>query len=162
MATVLNSRERCSSVSVYYCRVEIYRQSCISLNQIYHASSTTDGLVYYEIIHGSVNRDVFHHFMTSLSVILGEERAVLFMDSATCHANVMLDSENLQIKYLPPNSPFLNPIENCCQSLKVTWSEDKIGFKGKFWIEELLLMLICQWPAGGNLSWKEKLITPLK
>lgn len=76
------------------------------------------GLVYHEIIHGSVNRAVFIDFVTSLSVILGDERAVLLMDNAPCHSNVTVDNDALAIKYLPPNSPFLNPIENCFSVFK--------------------------------------------
>ena len=82
------------------------------------AVSNFVGLVYYEISHVPVNREIFHNFMTSHSVILGDERAVLIMDNATCHGNVELHSDNLQVKYLPPNSPFLNPIENCFSVFK--------------------------------------------
>ena len=82
------------------------------------AVSNLMGLMYYEIIHASVNIEIFHDFMTSLSVILGDERAVLLMDNAPCHRNVVLNSDNLQVKYLPPYSPFLNPIENCFSVFK--------------------------------------------
>ena len=82
------------------------------------AISDRVGLVYHEIVHRSVNREVFIDFLTSLSVILGEERAVLIMDNAPCHSNVSVDNDALDIKYLPPNSPFLNPIENCFSVFK--------------------------------------------
>ena len=53
------------------------------------------------------------YFMTNLQAILGDEDAVLIMDNAPCYKNIGFD-----IKYLPPHSPFLNPIEECFSVFK--------------------------------------------
>ena len=35
------------------------------------------------------------------------------MDNAPCHNGAAQEFPNMAIKFLPPYSPFLNPIENC-------------------------------------------------
>ena len=81
------------------------------------AISNQVGVIYNEIHTGSVTKNVYLDFITSLSAILGEEKAVLIMDNAPCH-NINFIHEDHKIKYLPPYSPFLNPIENCFSVLK--------------------------------------------
>ena len=74
------------------------------------------GVLYNEIHTGSVTKDIYLDFITSISAILGEEK-VLIMDNAPCH-NINFIHEDHKIKYLPPYSPFLNPIENWFSVLK--------------------------------------------
>ena len=49
---------------------------------------------------------------------MGDEQAVLIMDNAPVHMNMQRNFPNLEIKYLPAYSPFLNPIENCFSVFK--------------------------------------------
>ena len=84
------------------------------------AISDVAGLVYYEMHTQSVTKEIFASFLTSLDVILGDEEAVLIMDNAPCHRDAGQVIQNHEVKYLPPHSPFLNPIENCFAVLKAT------------------------------------------
>lgn len=84
------------------------------------AISDRGGLIYSEIHTSSVTQEVFHHFLASLEVILDAEDAVVIMDNAPCHRRANDSMINHQVKYLPPHSPFLNPIENCFSVLKAT------------------------------------------
>ncbi|KAG7173016.1 putative DDE superfamily endonuclease domain-containing protein 2 [Homarus americanus] len=70
-------------------------------------------LFYYEIHVTSVTKEVLKNFMTSLEPVLGSEATVISMDNAPCHAGIEQEFEDRVIKKLPPQSPFLNPIENC-------------------------------------------------
>lgn len=81
-----------------------------------------DGVLYYEIVQGGVNREKFEDFMQSLCTILGEDEEIkIVMDNAPCHRNIeRLESltMNQEVVKLPPWSPFLNPIENCFSVMK--------------------------------------------
>ena len=84
------------------------------------AISDQVGVLYYEVKEGGVNQEKFADFLTSLSVVIGEEEAaeaVVVMDNAPCHRRAH-EWPNLSIKYLPPYSPFLNPIEECFSVFK--------------------------------------------
>ena len=81
------------------------------------AVSDQIGVVYYEVAWGGVNVERFRIFSENLSVVLGDEPAVLIMDNAPAHR----EAETLatdQVKKLSPHSPFLNPIENCFSIFK--------------------------------------------
>ena len=82
------------------------------------AISDSVGVLYYEIKEGGVNKDKFSDFMMSLSAVLGEEEAVVILDNAPCHRGVQNRFPDLSIKFLPPYSPFLNPIEECFSVFK--------------------------------------------
>ena len=58
------------------------------------------------------------HFITSLSAILGEENAILFMNNAPFHSGIQERFPNLSVKSFTHYSPFLNPIENVFSVLK--------------------------------------------
>jgi len=77
------------------------------------AISNQVGVLYYEIHDKSVTQATFMNFMTSLEVILEGEQVILIMDNASVHNGLAEGFPDLQFKYLPPYSPFLNPIENC-------------------------------------------------
>ena len=49
---------------------------------------------------------------------LDNKRAIFIMDKAPCYRDVQASSPRHPIRFLPPCSPFLNPIENCCSVLK--------------------------------------------
>ena len=85
------------------------------------AISDVGGLIYHEIHTRSVTKEVFHDFMTSLGVIIAEEdNIIVIMDNAPCHNDAAQCLPNHEVRYLPPHSPFLNPIENCFSVLKAT------------------------------------------
>ncbi|KAG7162764.1 uncharacterized protein LOC121873561 [Homarus americanus] len=81
---------------------------------------TLVSLFYYEIHVISVTKEVLKNFMTSLDFVLGPEAAVILMDNAPCHAGIEQEFEDRVIKKLHPQSPFLNPNENCFLVLKAT------------------------------------------
>ena len=44
--------------------------------------------------------------------------SVIILDNAPCHRNIDVEFPQLEIKFLPAYSPFLNPIENTFSVLK--------------------------------------------
>ena len=66
----------------------------------------------------SVTKQVFANYIFYLKIILGAEPAVIILDNAPCHSNIDQDFPEVELKYLPPYSPFLNPIENSFSVLK--------------------------------------------
>ena len=82
------------------------------------AISDKVGVLYYEVHWETVKRESFIHFMTSLEAVLGDEDAVIILDNAPCHSRINESFEYLQIRFLSPHSPFLNPIEECFSVFK--------------------------------------------
>ena len=82
------------------------------------AVSNQVGILYHEVHFTTVNKQAFNHFLASLEAILGDEETVIIMDNAPVHNGMQEIYPNLHLKYLPPYSPFLNPIENCFSVLK--------------------------------------------
>ena len=82
------------------------------------AISDQVGVLYYEIHFGTVNKLVFNAFMNSLCTIIGDTPSVIIMDNAPIHNGIQEIYPEVPIKFLPPYSPFLNPIENCFSVLK--------------------------------------------
>lgn len=76
------------------------------------------GVLHYECFDRGVNHDDVASFVQTLSVILDDEPALLIMDNAPSHRHLRDPSPVHQVKFLPPYSPFLNPIENCFSVLK--------------------------------------------
>ncbi len=85
------------------------------------AISLEVGLLYHENVVGTVNATIFDHFLVNLGLVIGhEQNIVLVMDNAPIHRNCAMESVNHTIKYLPPYSPMLNPIENAFSCLKAS------------------------------------------
>ena len=82
------------------------------------AISDKVGLLYHEIHFATVTKPVMCNFMFNLEFILGDEQAVIVMDNAPVHHGLQQNFPELEIMYLPPYSPFLNPIENCFSVFK--------------------------------------------
>ena len=88
------------------------------------ATSPTHGLIHSEIRVGSVNRETFKVFISGLcfkiSEMFGNEQVFIIMDNARPHMRPSLpeESENISIIYLPPYSPFLNPVEHAISCYK--------------------------------------------
>ena len=71
-----------------------------------------------DILQGAFNNNTFNDFLCKLDALLGEERAFLIMDNCRIHYGLQGLSEQHSVHYLPPYSPFLNPIESVFSSLK--------------------------------------------
>lgn len=66
-----------------------------------------------------VNTVMMNIFLDHLSEILAERRCFLIMDQAGWHASENLKvPKNIEIVFLPPYSPELNPVERLWQWLK--------------------------------------------
>ena len=47
----------------------------------------------------------------------------ILLNNALCHSRINESFENLQIRFLPSHSPFLNPIEECFSVFKSHWKQ---------------------------------------
>lgn len=73
----------------------------------------------FSLILPEVNIKTMNEFLKSLSEDLGEREAILVMDRAGWHTSKKLHSfKNIEIIYLPPYSPELNPVEKFWQYIK--------------------------------------------
>ena len=83
------------------------------------AISPSAGIVYFEIVEGTVKRDVFEGFLENLSAVVGEEfGCTIIMDNAPIHGNCETVYDHHRIKKLPPYSPMLNAVEYAFSTLK--------------------------------------------
>ena len=81
--------------------------------------SPQGGIVYYEMVVGSINAEVMAHYLYNLSEVIGEEHAVdLIMDNAPAHNGATMGYNNHRVRKLPAYSPFLNPVENAFSAVK--------------------------------------------
>lgn len=84
------------------------------------------GVLYYELHRGTMTKERFQHFLDNLGNVLratggAMTDVVVVMDNASVHNGATCDDAD--IKYLPPYSPFLNPIENCFSTFKLKLRE---------------------------------------
>ena len=142
------------------------------------AMSDRVGMLYYETHlteDAEVTKETFKHFLTSLSAIIGDEPTVVIMDNTRVYKNMHEIFPNLEIKYLPSYSSFLNPLEDYFSSLKIyltkffqliadqyhsVWQNQPIIFQALrqnlllFCIENALsnvsLTMVCQYYNGAN------------
>lgn len=82
------------------------------------AISDIAGMFYHETHTGGVNREIMLHFITNVDIILGDFHPEIIMDNAPCHNGIQALFPHRNMKYLPPYSPFLNPIEECFSVIK--------------------------------------------
>ena len=82
------------------------------------AISDQVGVFYHEVHFRTVTKETFNGFMNSLSMFLEDQVLTVIMDNAPVHNGVQEIYPDIQVKYLPPYSPFLNPIENCFSVFK--------------------------------------------
>ena len=80
------------------------------------------GIVYYELQDTTMTAQRFKHFLDNLQVVLHALDAnnactTIVMDNAPVHRGASCGDSML--RYLPPYSPFLNPIENCFSVIKM-------------------------------------------
>ena len=83
------------------------------------ACASKDGWSSYKTIKGSVNRLAFCEFIKSLSIPKG---SVMLLDNASIHRGDIVKETFLERDiiplYVPPYSPWYNPIEKCFSSVK--------------------------------------------
>ena len=96
------------------------------------AVSATAGVVYFELHDTTLTKIGFQHFLDNLEIVLqaldsDNNQTTLLMDNAPFHNGATCG--NCAIRYLPPYSPFLNPIENCFSIFKSKIREQLICAK---------------------------------
>lgn len=81
-----------------------------------------DGLIASMTISGSTNTEVFLTYVTQVLVPQLWQGAIVVMDNLPVHhaecVRVAIESVGAKIKFLPPYSPDLSPIEQCLSKLK--------------------------------------------
>jgi transposase len=81
----------------------------------------------FSLIMPKVNTAVMNVFLDKMSQNLGYKEAIVFMDCAGWHkSKALIIPRNIQVKYLPPYSPELNPVEKLWQYLKSHTIKNKI------------------------------------
>lgn len=77
------------------------------------------GILFYSTRITAFNKESFKEFISTLITVLKNKnmnKAVLIMDNVQFHKNIeirnLIEAENYELLFLPPYSPFLNPIEN--------------------------------------------------
>ena len=85
---------------------------------------STDGVVAYEIIKGTVNGDAFLEFVHGNLIpnMLPFDGSIVVMDNCSIHhVQPVLDAFNqagIVVLFLPPYSPDMNPVENVFSYVK--------------------------------------------
>ena len=77
-------------------------------------------MLHYSILDGNATRERFLHYIDDLAHHRDENHlpndSILIMDNATIHhgeeVEILLENRGFLYHYLPPYSPFFNPIEN--------------------------------------------------
>ena len=85
---------------------------------LYKAASPKTGES-FSLIMPDMTTESFNVFLKEFSKYLDERDVIVVMDNAPSHKSKRLEvSANIQIVYLPPYSPELNPIERVFQEIK--------------------------------------------
>ena len=87
------------------------------------AISERDGLIHYEILHGSNNTDTFHDLIVALKEKIQGEVTIV-MDNLSVHKSKRvkeLFDDRFKQLFLPPYSCTLNPIEHLWSLMKQKW-----------------------------------------
>lgn len=77
-----------------------------------------EGVLQWKLVNGPFTRESYTEFLVELSEILAGRRFHFIMDNCSIHKDIILDREKHSVRYLPPYSPFLNPIEAAFSALK--------------------------------------------
>ena len=115
---------------------------------------TTDGILDYEVFHGSYTAERFNDFVTRVLDQMNAypaPRSVLLLDNASIHHSaefrLLCEAKGVRYEYLPPYSPDLNPIEMMFNELKA-WMrrERELSYEYAEWFEGFIhlgMSLIC-------------------
>lgn len=76
------------------------------------------GVVVASFHSGVTTKEVFKKFINEVSSNLSNESIYLIMDNALRHIGVTPSNEQHHVKYLPPDSPMLNPVEEAFSAWK--------------------------------------------
>jgi hypothetical protein len=79
---------------------------------------SSQGVLHSKLLIGAFNRELYTEFLIELSETLAGSQFVFIMDNCRIHHEINLDRDEHHIKFLPPYSPFLNPIEAAFSVLK--------------------------------------------
>jgi len=90
--------------------------NCRGSNMTLILAISKRGPIHYKILMGSVTKQKYQEFINELDGKLPETRHYLIQDNASIHKNV---NSSHELKFLPPYSPFLNPIEAVFSKLKL-------------------------------------------
>lgn len=86
------------------------------------SSVRLDGSTQCIVFDGSVNKSIFGLYMAESLLPVLKEGDIVIMDNLSSHKDsfdkAMFAERNITIKYLPPYSPDLNPIENMWSKIK--------------------------------------------
>jgi len=73
----------------------------------------------FGLIMPTIDTQSMNKFLEEFKKHIGEKEAILIMDNASFHKSKSLKIPNgIEIRYLPPYSPELNPIERVFQDIK--------------------------------------------
>ena len=73
----------------------------------------------FSFVMSDMTTESLNLFLEKFSKYLGERKAIMIMDNASSHKSKRLKiPDNIQIVYLPPYSPELNPVERVFQDIK--------------------------------------------
>lgn len=86
------------------------------------SSVRLDGSTQCIVFDGAVNKKIFSIYMEKSLLPVLKPGDIVIMDNLSSHKNsfdvTMFEARGITIKYLPPYSPDLNPIENMWSKLK--------------------------------------------
>lgn len=81
----------------------------------------------FSLLLPAVNTSAMNEFLKQMSHDLGDTEALIVMDCAGWHQSKALNvPKNIEIIYLPPYSPELNPVEKLWQYIKAHTIKNKI------------------------------------
>jgi transposase len=86
------------------------------------AALSVDGICCSKMVHGAVNRNVFESFIEHDLLPSLRPGDIVVMDNLSSHkggrVRELIESAGAEIRYLPPYSPDLNPIERIFSKIK--------------------------------------------
>lgn len=86
------------------------------------SSVRLDGTTQCMVFDGAVNKQIFSIYMEKSLLPVLKRGDIVIMDNLSSHKNsfdtAMFEAKGIRIKYLPPYSPDLNPIENMWSKVK--------------------------------------------
>lgn len=86
------------------------------------SSIRSSGECKYYLVEGGVNKIIFKEYIEEYLLPTLPENSIIIMDNCKAHKNALdeqlLEEHKVSIKYLPPYSPDLNPIEKLWSKVK--------------------------------------------
>lgn len=104
---------------------------------VFAAASPMDGVM-DSLILPFINADAMSYFLEEVSKRHKDELILMVMDKAGWHrANRLAVPANIDLLFLPPYSPELNPVEHIWKEIRQKWFKNKY-FKDMDGVEDLL------------------------